>query len=258
MNIEKHLKDLRSEGLTIIKNGYSKRDCDQIKKKLDKIIDKLAKKKLYGAHRDFQTIINPFRHDISLLKLIHHKKVDKILKKALDPDYVLITATVINRKIRMDLPKSVKNFGDVWHTDSRYLDNKRISSGFSFFVIAMFDTFSKVNSCTQYVPRSHKKTTIPEGNKNYKHKILSGEQGTIVIMDTGLWHKAGKESQQDRWSMFNMYAGWFMKPYFRFWEMFTNKQALSLKKNYKKLFHFNSIPPRNEEERLGTLEKKLI
>ena len=254
MDIKSNVKQLRSEGITFIKNGYSQNECKFIKSKLDLIINRFAKKKIIGANKESQVIINPFRHDKDLLQLIYHEKVDNILNEVLDPDYVMIQCSVNNRKIRKDLPSlNTVNPGSTWHTDSRYLGNKKISSGFGYLVIGMFDEFSKKNSGTKYIPKSHLKTDIPKREKNYKFKTISGEAGTIAIMDSGIWHRAGEPTESSRWSMFNLYGGWFMKPYYRYWEMFSNKQKLNLTNKQKKILHFNSIPPKNEEERFSTL-----
>ena len=45
-----------------------------------------------------QIITNPFRHDLSLVKLIHDKRLEKIFNILINPNYVLIDSTIINRK----------------------------------------------------------------------------------------------------------------------------------------------------------------
>ena len=52
--------------------------------------------------------------------------------------------------------------------------------------------------------------------------------GSIAIMDTSLWHTAGPPSKESRWSVFNMYGPWFVKPYFRYYDMFEEKKIMKL------------------------------
>jgi len=256
MKLDEHIRQLKINGLTFIEKAFSVKECEEIKIKLDNIIDKFRKKKILGANKNSQIIYNPFRHDIELIKLIFHKKVDKILREVLDEDYVLIQCSTVNRKLSPYLPvRPTKDPGTTWHTDSRSLGKKKISAGFSYLVIAMFDDFTDDNSASLYVPKSHNLLKIPARHAKYKYKNLLGKQGTIVIMDTGIYHKSGKPSARDRWSMFSIYGGWFMKPYYRYWDMLKTKEIVKLDKTYKKLLHFNSIPPKHEEERFSTLTK---
>ena len=42
------------------------------------------------------------------------------------------------------------------------------------------------------------------------------KEGSVCIMDAGMWHKAGKSTSTSRWSIFSQYSGWFVKPYFNY------------------------------------------
>ena len=80
------------------------------------------------GHKSNQVMYNYFLEDKSLLDLIYIPKVDKILKKVLEPNYVLQSTNAqnrINNKIdgNIKLKKEYKS-GSTWHTDSRYLNNK--------------------------------------------------------------------------------------------------------------------------------------
>ena len=168
----------------------------------------------------------------------------------------MVQCSVNNRKIREDLPeRKSKNPGADWHTDSRYLGGEKISPGFGYLVILMLDDFTKDNSATRYVKKSHLTRNIPIRNRNYNSTPIVGEQGSIVIMDSGMWHRAGDPTYNSRWSMFNLYGGWFMKPYYRYWDMLSKFQINRLTKVQKRLLHINSVPPLHEEERFSTVTK---
>ena len=38
------------------------------------------------------------------------------------------------------------------------------------------------------------------------------KSGSICIMDTGLIHRGGISTKTSRWSVFNIYTPWFVKP----------------------------------------------
>ena len=251
-NLKKHIIELQTKGITYIEGFYKKKECKNVINKLEKIINRKALKKYVDSK--CQIIANPFRHDLSLINLIDDKRLEKIFSVLLDPNYVLIDSTVINRKINHKFKDSKKKkLGEQWHTDSRYNNNKRFDKGYSFLTISMFNDFSNDNSATLYIPESlNRKDRPPAINKKYRSKAITGKAGTIAILDTGIWHKAGKPSKLDRWSMFNYYGPWFMKPYFDFPKMMKKKK---LKKKIKKLLHFNSQPPIHEKERFRTIQK---
>lgn len=254
--LEKNIRDLKRNGILKIEKALPKKKCNLIKSKLDNIITKFHKNNLLGANKFSQVIVNPFRHDFSLIEIINFHKVDEILKKALDDNYVMVQCSVNNRKIREDLPeRKSKNPGADWHTDSRYLGGEKISPGFGYLVILMLDDFTKDNSATRYVKKSHLTRNIPIRNGNYNSTPIVGEQGSIVIMDSGMWHRAGDPTYNSRWSMFNLYGGWFMKPYYRYWDMLSKFQINRLTKVQKRLLHINSVPPLHEEERFSTVTK---
>lgn len=251
-NFKKHILDLESKGITYIEDFYSQKDC----KKYINIFEKLIKKNVIlknFVNSGCQLIPNSFRHNTILSKLIYNYKLDKIFKKIIDKNYVLIDSTVINRKIDKNYKKIYKKkLGDDWHTDSRYNNNKRLDKGFSYLTISMFNDFTNDNSATRYVPSSLKRRDRPIRKKKYNSKPIIGKAGTLVIMDTGIWHKAGKPSENNRWSIFNYYGPWYMKPYFDFPKMMKNHK---LSKTLKKLLHFNSLPPVNESIRTNTITK---
>jgi hypothetical protein len=206
-----------------------------------------------------QVIQNYFLYNKIYLKLLELKKVDNILKKVIDENYVLINSSLTNRFKRYNKfdKKSLhlEDLGGEWHHDSRLIGNRRLDRGFSFIVTIMLDKFEEDNGCTLYVEKSHLiRDKSPERKKNYKHKKILGEQGTVAIIDTGLWHKAGEPSdKKTRWSIFSYYGPWFMKPYYNYPAMIKKIYNNSINKNLKKILHCNSIPPENELESIYTL-----
>ena len=258
MDFQAAADEIRAKGLITLKGLYSKDECLKFKEIANKVVSGFIEKKSPLIHQNCQFIINPFRHDKSFYPLLTNDTIDSILKILLDEDYVLINATMNNRRFRNDYETGyAKSLGDNWHTDSRYLGGKRLDEGFGYLVCVMLDDFKKENGGTLYVPGSHLVRTIPDRQGNYEHEVLEGEAGTVVILDSGIWHRAGDSTPQDRWAVFNLFGPWFMKPYFDFPKIVGEEEGKKLSSRYRRLLHFNSIPPLNEDERMSTLSKEV-
>ena len=250
MEIKKNIEKLKTEGIIFIKDQFSKDQCNFYINKFKTILKKFTESDKFVD--PYCTLIrNPFRHDIDLANLIYNANADSILLELIDKDYVLVNSTVINRKIDHSIKKPAKNMGDKWHTDSHYLKNntRRLEKGFGYIVIILFNDFTIENGGTLYISKSHLKREKPDKSgeynnlENYPLNTLKGKAGTVIIMDTGIWHKGGKPSEEDRWSMFSYFGPWYQKPYYRFPEMLGEKFGKETNRHLRRLFHYNSIPP---------------
>lgn len=259
MDIQAIAEQIRTTGVANLGKLYTKEQCEEFKRRADFVINRFIEEKNPLIHNECQYIVNPFRHDPIFYDVLTNDTVDSILKILLDDDYVVVNATMNNRRRRNDFSHgNPKGLGSDWHTDSRYLDGgKRLDKGFGYLMCVMLDDFSEDNGGTKYVPGSHLLRTVPERQANYEHEVLTGEAGTVVLMDSGVWHRAGDASDQDRWAVFNLFGPWFMKPYFNFPEMVGAEGAKKINSRLRRLLHFNSVPPLNENERLSTLTKEV-
>ncbi len=261
MNLQRNIDELKENGVTVFSNVFSKQKCIEYKLKFNSIRDKLIEKAFKNDipfNSQSQYVTNYFRHDKSLLELVYNENVNDVLKVLLDENHVLIDATGINRRaVEKDVKGSVnKGLGADWHTDSRYLNGQRLAEGFSYLSLIMIDDFTPENGATHYVPGSHKRRIVPERNGNYDFSYMEGEAGSILMMDSGIWHKGGVSTlETDRWGVFNLYGPWFMKPYFRFPDMLGADYGKQINSTYRRLLHYNSTPPLNEDERMNTLVK---
>jgi len=253
--MKKYLNEINRKGYIVLNSIYSKKETSEFKKRLEKILIKRVKKNKKTGSPLNQVMWNYFNEDSYLLKLIYNQRIDRILKKLLDENYVLQSSVAQNRLIKKNKNNHDKGVGNSWHTDSRYLAGKRIEKGFSYLVIVALDEFNKVNGSTKFIPTSLNETKIPPRiiPKKHTHLIheLNMSEGSVCIMDTGLWHKAGKSSVNSRWSIFNIYSGWFVKPYFNYKPLYKKK----INNVYKKLLHMYSTPPEMNENRTSTVIK---
>ena len=97
------------------------------------------------------------------MPLVYIKKLNKLLQKLLNKTYVLQSSNAQNRIIEK-IEKNNKNFkiGNNWHTDSRYINNKRISNGFSYLVIIALEDFNDQTASTQFIQNSFKNYKKPK------------------------------------------------------------------------------------------------
>jgi ectoine hydroxylase-related dioxygenase (phytanoyl-CoA dioxygenase family) len=248
-NLDNYIKFLTSKGFVILEDMLKRKETKIIRSKLENILKKRVLNNENIGAKDSQVMYNYFYEDKSLLKLIYFPELDFILKKVLEPNYTLMSTCAQNRSSKILKSEEITdNFrvGSTWHTDSRYLNGKRLDSGFSYAVIIAIDAFTKFNGPTKFIENSFKRRDIPPRELKLKYKELLLKEGSICIMDTGMWHKGGDSTGNSRWSIFSNYAGWFVKPYHDFQDFILKN---NIKKKYKKLLHFYSQPPKIKEIR---------
>ena len=250
------LKEIKDNGFYILKNFLSKEKCNFFVKQLNFIQAIRFKKNEFIGNSDNQVLYNYFIENDALLDFIYNENIFNIISKIIDEDYVLTSASARNKFFNKKLNAKDITSGIGWHTDGRYLtNNRRIKPSLSYFVIYLLEDFNIKNGATQYVPNSHKLSTRPIRNKNYNFKTFNAKAGSVLIMDTALYHRAGLSSSLSRWSIFNMYSSWFVKPYFQFNKMFTKNQLSNMSPKLKQMFHLDSTPPLNHKKHRATLKR---
>ena len=255
--MKSHLNNIKLNGYTIIKNVIDKKKCNNLVNELNKITRKRINRKEYVGNNEYLILHNYFTYNNIFLDLLGIKKVKEILKKIIDDDYVLISSSARNRYKNKFVKYQVRATGGLgWHTDTRYLNGKKINPSLRFLVIIALENFNNYNASTIIVPKSHKKHRKPVRHKNYKNsKKLFLEKGSVVIFDSALWHKAGNPTDKSRWAIFSSYGPWYFKPYFQFNEI-MKKKVNKLSKFQKKIFHFYSNPPiKFNTKNIATLKK---
>ena len=262
VDIQKHVDAVRENGHTLLPHVFTREQCQTFVDILESALDSFPENTKNRVNPEVQSVNNYFRHHAMLLELVYIPVLDAILKVLLHEDYVLIAANTFNRKLRPGIKQNIAyecsgNAGHNWHIDSHYVGGKRLSSGFSFQVIIMLEDFGPDNGATQYVPGSHKDCSRPDRYGDYSYELITGEAGTVAIMDSGMWHRSGSISEKSRWGAFNLYGPWFVKPYFRFYDMQGEHIGKNLSPQLRRLLHYRSIPPLDEEERLNTVIKEV-
>ena len=252
------ISEVKKNGISVLPNVYDKNFCKKTINKLESILFTLIEKRKYFGSNEYQVIYNYFYHDIKLIKLTYNKFIDPVMSELIDEDYVLISPAARNPRILENINNGKKTTGCGWHVDSRVVNknNSLIKPSLNFFAITALEDFTAENAATKYVKKSHKLYKKPiDRNKNIQCEIMTAKAGSIIFFDSALWHRVGKPTKHSRWSIFNMYGPWYMKPRFRFTDGMNSKLIKKLNKFEKKILHFNSTPPVNSDRVFNTLQK---
>ena len=117
----------------------------------------------------------------------------------------------------------------------------------------MLEDFGPDNAPTEILRSSHLLDEFPTKDALYCGETILGDAGSVAIIDAATWHRGGQASTKSRWSIFNMYGPWFMKPYFDFTQMLVKHNIEISNKNIQRLLHLHSSPPVDESIRISTL-----
>jgi ectoine hydroxylase-related dioxygenase (phytanoyl-CoA dioxygenase family) len=246
--------ELKNNGITIIKKVINAKECSKLKK----YFISLSKKRLKEGEKIFIDdgsirISNFFLENYKLTKYLFNLKLHELLNSLLGDPYVLRVGNAMNLQDKED--KRVKN-GTGWHTDWGYnSENIKFGYGGSYHTILALDDFKSNNGATHYIKGSHKWKSKPKRDKKYKSSKIIMKKGSMAIFDSAIWHKSGVPSKFSRWGIWNVYTQWWVKPYFRYQDMFNKKIKNKLDKNICKILHLNSTPPLNGKKRVLTVEK---
>ena len=254
-DVETIVKGLQESGLVILQNLFSKEEARFYIERLDNQLEDRIQKSDYCGNNNNQVLDNYFQEDPELLSLIYQEITDKVMRRMIDDDYVLISPSARNRRL-MQKEFGSKTSGIGWHTDARFIGGQGIRPSLSYMSIICLDDFGKKNGATHYIPNSHLRYKRPEDrDAELPFEYMQAKQGDMVIFDTALWHRVGEASEDSRWGVFNTYGPWFMKPYHRFSEMFSQEDAATFSPIIRQLLHFDSLPPKDHNESMITLRR---
>lgn len=256
-NISIILREIENKGYSVCENFLTEKKCNYFINIFHKIYETRRKKKEYIGKDDTIVLYNYFKEDVRLVSLFNNNFIDKVMKRLIDDDYVLTSTAARNKiKVKLNLKKSKKptDSGNKWHVDNRHLRGKALKPSLSYFAVITLDEFNNNNGSTQFIENSHKFKKKIDSHKNFKFKHFSAKKGSIIFIDSNLVHRAGISGDKSRWSIFNLYSPWFVKPYYQF-DKIINKKKISLRT--RKLLHFNSVPPTSQNIRISTLVKKI-
>lgn len=255
---EQALVDLKEQGIALIPGVLSKAECQRYIDNLEDILATRIRDGVFCGNERYQVLYNYFQGHPENFGLVYQELTDQIMSEVIDQDYVLISPSARNRQIRKDMGPGRPTSGVGWHFDTRQIGRvpQALRPSPIFFSIVALDDLSEENGATFYIPKSHLWYRRPnDRNAKLESLVLKAKAGSVVCFDAALWHRVGEPSERSRWAIFNMFGPWFMKPYFRFQEMFSPAEMESFPPKIRQLLHWDSLPPRDHTESTVTLRR---
>lgn len=250
------LETVRALGLIVLEEVLTADECLRCQERLDRQVEARIARNSYCGNDAYQVLDNYFQTDLALLDLIHQDVTHEVMRRLIDDDYVLISPSARNRRVMAGRSFGTKTSGVGWHTDSRFIGGKGIQPSLCYMSILAIDEFAATNGATHYVPGSHLSyTRPPDRDAGLDFECMLVPRGGMVIFDTALWHRVGPATTDSRWGVFNTYGPWFLKPYHRFTEMFSQEQSDRFSPIVRQLLHYDSIPPRDHDESRVTVRR---
>ena len=269
MNSPKHLANLivsgvRENGMYVAEGIFSPKQCTYYRDLLEAVLLRRAEENQFVGSKAYQVIYHYFSNDFRLIDLVDHPLIQAVMNQLIDGDFVLISPSARNRQTNQLGSDSARTSGVGWHNDARYTadGHTAFQPSLNYYAVIMLETFSVENGATQIISGSHKFYKRPEsrdlkgsGINSDRISHMVGSAGSIAFFDAALWHAVGKSGKKSRWGVFNMYGPWFMKPYYDFSCMFTDKQFDSMTPLQRQLLHYDSRPVPNVDAGFATLRR---
>lgn len=234
--------------------------CLKYKLVLEGILERRIQGKKFIGHKESIVLHNYLRDSEMLEECISPSIIDSLLNTLLDNNYTLTNMVARNRTLSYSRDINVSNdlqqqIGYGWHVDARKGSYGFPNNNTSYITMLFLEDLNEDTSNTLYIPRSHRRehTRVSEVAKN-EHKEIRAKAGSIALMDANLIHTGSTAKYNSRWTLFNLFSHWHVKPYFDYRSMFWNS-ANNLSEHTKKLLHFYSTPPLDENDRINTLTR---
>jgi len=262
MSNKLHINNLMKDGYCILPPVINLKKCEFLKEILN--TSYLKYKDLYAKnsnskhrlnHQDDEKIVyNLQNKHIDFIKMASNKNILDIVNPYLKTGSYEQGDEVIIRQMTARNPSKDRGFQQL-HIDSRIP-----GLPFSIMVVAtiMIDEFTTLNGATRLIPKSHLLKKYPQNNKLYKsEKIITGEPGSLLLMDGSLWHGGGENHEgSSRWGLLFTYVRWFIKQAFDFTENIPPNIFSRLHIKEKTLLGLNSHPPIDEFQRISSRSKE--
>ncbi len=218
---EAHAEEIKHLGYTIVENVFDEKELAEIRKRLDDLLalqeTEFGKENLVRIS-DANMVRCPFAYDDYFMKLAIDDKVLSIVKEVLGSYFVMHLQNGI-----INLPKQ-EHHQSSWHRDLPYQDFI-ISRPLALSALFCIDPFTPETGGTFVLPHSHKMELMPSQEYVDKHQMqVSATQGSVIIFDSMVFHKAGyNSSNQVRRGINHVYTTGILKQQINFPAMLKGK-----------------------------------
>lgn len=255
--VDTKLQSLNQQGYVVIPDVLPPDTCEHFKTILEEAhaaysghyADNASAGHRLNFHCDEKIVYNLHNKHPDLLPLIDHPAVFDIVEPFLqqgsygDSDPVILRQNTARCPLRGKAPQQL-------HIDSRL-------PGLRFPLMAvvtwMLDDFTEENGATRLVPGSQHYPNFPADGKIYPDEITTcGRQGSVVIMDGGVWHGSGENhTDGTRWVILMTYVRWFYRSAFDFNRNMPAEHYALLTERQKQIMGYTVNPPIDEFTRIS-------
>lgn len=257
LNFLKINNELQKKGYSVLESKLNKKLCDEYLNIINLNLKK--KNKIYGKKlfhgKQTKVLYNLTNKSFDFFKLVLDKDINKICKNY----------------FKFGSHSKDKNIYQFDHLHSRILDyacksqplhiDSRICGVYPPTSLHFFIYLSDVNlesGPTQIVPYSHRINRYPTKKDEINSKKITGKKGTILIINSSLWHGSSIKKNFDRRAILTLvYTRWFMRQQFALPFSLSKKTANKLSIKNKKILGFYNYPPIDETQRVFSRGKIL-
>jgi len=220
--LDENIEELNRDGFVILKDLFTKEDCELAKKKIDIIyknqIDEFGGEKKLEYINDQNVARALFVYDDFFVQFFNNKRILEVLEKCFGKKYILnLQNSPINKPYDA-------HYGSTWHRDLSY-QHFVPSRPVAINVLICLDSFTKENGGTYILPGSHKYEVFPSESYRVKNETqIEADVGDAFIFDSLLYHRAGANNTgKDRNLIVHMYTLPFVKQQVSFPRMLNGK-----------------------------------
>lgn len=186
---EQEKQQLNEDGFVVLKDFASADLIEKLLQRLDEIVAEDGKLAGHEFRQEPQTtrLANLVNRGEIFVELISIPQILEYVRQVLGPDFKLSSLNYRSANPHSDWVQPL-------HCDTGALPDEK---GFNVCnVIWMLDDFTLENGPTRCVPGTHRAGQLPENvladplAKHPDEILLTGTAGTVVVMNTHLWHGA--------------------------------------------------------------------